>query len=455
MLQKYYLANLYTAENNERLAQLQDALVPAYPSIVENFYSELLVDDNAHQFLDNEVVETRLTHELERWMTFTLSPKTEQEAQTAVEIQRHVGEVHARINVPMMIVDGAMMMVKNGCFRALLAGLQQREDIYEAVLLVNAILESSLSLINEAFMQGLVENERNAQSFRTNISSHELVLEVERVRTDLFNWLSETTLDLMSGNRVRPGTLTHADFALWITHKLDLVCDQLDTCEKVKLLLKDAEQALAEEQDKDPRALCITLNKLVNDIAWQLSEIARTVSQMTERVDPLTQVIDRKYLSPVIQKETRLVLMGQEPYAVIMMDIDHFKAINDQHGHHAGDTVLAQVGGLLRKTSRISDYCFRYGGEEFMILLPECDVQQAWKIAEDTRHTINNTIISLEDHQTLRLTASFGIAQFTGHPDYMQTIKAADQALYQAKRQGRNQSIINPGTTLATDAAAS
>lgn len=443
MLQKYYLANLYTDQNNLRLAKLQDALLPAYPGIVNSFYNELLSDENARKFLDNDLVETRLTKELGRWMLQTLSPKTADEALDVVKVQRHVGEVHARINVPMSIVDGAMMMVKAGCFKALLTGLENREDIYEAVLLVNSILESSLSLINEAFMQGLVENERNAQSFRTNISSHELVLEVERVRTDLFNWLSETTLDLMSGTVVRAGTLSHADFALWITHKLDLVCDQSSICDKIKELLTDAEAMLQNQQTITPRELCLTLNKNVNDIAWQLSEIARSLSQLTERTDPLTQLIDRKYLPPVIQKETRLAMMGQEPYAIIMLDIDHFKAINDHHGHHAGDMVLSQVGAMIRKTVRISDYCFRYGGEEFLILLPECSTEQALKIAEDIRLALQNTPLFLEDGQCLKLSASLGIAPFTGHPDFMETIKAADTALYDAKHQGRNTTVIS------------
>jgi len=444
MLQKYYLANLYTDQNNQRLAQLQNALIPAYPAIVKSFYHELLNDKSAREFLDNDLVETRLTKELKRWMAQTLSPKTAAQAEELVNVQRHIGAVHARINVPMSIVDGAMMMVKTGCFKALLSGLENRDDVYEAVLLVNNILESSLSLINEAFMQGLVENERNAQSFRTNISSHELVLEVERVRTDLFNWLSETTLDLMSGTEVRAGTLSHADFALWITHKLDLVCDQNSICDKIKQLLKATEARLQDQQTGTPRELCLLLNKNVNDIAWQLSEIARSLSQLTERTDPLTQLIDRKYLPPVIQKETRLAMMGQAPYAIIMLDIDHFKAINDHYGHHAGDVVLGQVGTLIRKTVRISDYCFRYGGEEFLILLPECDIDQAHSIAEEIRTTLQSTPLFLEDNQQLRLSASLGIAPFTGHPDYMETIKAADAALYDAKHKGRNRTVISP-----------
>ncbi len=443
MLQKYYLANLYTEQSNQRLATLQDALKPAYPAIVDSFYNELLNDENARKFLDNDLVETRLTKELGRWMEQTLSPKDAQQAQELVGVQRHVGEVHARINVPMSIVDSAMMMVKTGCFKALLEGLEDRNEVYDAVLLVNSILESSLSLINEAFLQGLVENERNAQSFRTNISSHELVLEVERVRTDLFNWLSETTLDLMSGTVVRAGTLSHADFALWITHKLDLVCDQSHICDKIKLLLKETEAVLQNQQTTNPRELCLLLNKNVNDIAWQLSEIARSLSQMTERTDPLTQLIDRKYLPPVIQKETRLAMMGQPAYAVIMLDIDHFKAINDQYGHHTGDIVLSHVGGMLRKTVRISDYCFRYGGEEFLVLLPECDTAQAHKIAENIRISLQSNPIIVEDNQCIKLSASLGIAPFTGHPDFMETIKAADEALYDAKRQGRNTTVIS------------
>ncbi|MCV6589860.1 MAG: GGDEF domain-containing protein [Marinobacterium sp.] len=446
MLQKFHLSNLYTPSSNQHLAQLQDALRAAYPGIVDSFYVELLQDETARQFLDNQLVEERLKSELLRWLTLTLSPHTEDDVATVVALQRHVGEVHARINIPMSLVDSAMMMVKNGCFKALLIRLDKREAVYEAVMLINSILESSLSLINEAFLKGMIETERNAQSFRTNMTSHELVLEVERVRTSLFNWLSATTLDLMSGSPIRASSLTHSDFALWITHKLDLVCSQSSTSEQVKQLLTETAGKL-ENNVEDPKTLCLILNQNVNALAFQLSEIARTVTQMTERTDPLTQLIDRKYLPAIIQKETRQVMLGQNAYAIIMMDIDHFKQINDQYGHHAGDIVLGQVGTLVRKTVRVSDYCFRYGGEEFLILLPESTSEQAYQVAEEIRRALSNMLVALEDGQSLRLTSSFGVACFNGHPDYMETIKEADSALYTAKREGRNQTIVSRQAT--------
>lgn len=441
-LEKYFLANLYTPENNALLEKLQPTLRDAFPYVVELFYSELQRDDSAKKFLDSEMVEKRLKAELKRWMEFTLSPKSGCEADKVVDLQRHVGEVHARIDVPMSIVDSAMLMVKNGCFRTLLESIEERNAVYDAVLLVNSILESSLSVINEAFMHGLVENERNAQSFRANMDTQELVLEVERVRTDLFNWLSATTLDLMTNLPVQSTSLARTDFSLWIHHKLELVCMDTEMTDRIKQTMEKMKN-LIDSDNSDTRALCVELNKITNDMAWLLSEIASSVAADAAREDPLTRLIDRKYLSPVMQKETRLALLGQSSFAVIMMDIDHFKSINDLHGHHAGDKALSHVGALLRKAVRISDYCFRYGGEEFLVLLPECDAEGARSIAEKVRKAVESEAISVENNRHINLTASLGVSEFIGHPDYMETIKSADAALYAAKHNGRNRTIVS------------
>jgi diguanylate cyclase (GGDEF)-like protein len=122
-----------------------------------------------------------------------------------------------------------------------------------------------------------------------------------------------------------------------------------------------------------------------------------------------------------------------QPLSLVMLDIDHFKQVNDTHGHHAGDTVLQRVGRQLSEECRSSDLVSRYGGEEFAILLPETDIEQAYALAERLRVAI---AIDADD---FRVTASFGVASCPDHGSGpAELVQAADAALYRSKRLGRN-----------------
>jgi diguanylate cyclase (GGDEF)-like protein len=126
------------------------------------------------------------------------------------------------------------------------------------------------------------------------------------------------------------------------------------------------------------------------------------------------------------------------------MDVDHFKAVNDRHGHHAGDQVLRVVADLCRRHHRKVDLLARYGGEEFLLMLPEIDMSQGFAVAEKLRGAIDACHILLDDGAMLNVTASFGVVAFESDEDLESLIRRADQALYQAKHSGRNTVVATP-----------
>ena len=121
------------------------------------------------------------------------------------------------------------------------------------------------------------------------------------------------------------------------------------------------------------------------------------------------------------------------------MDIDHFKSINDQYGHHFGDEVLQRVAHLLSTQTRNTDIVARYGGEEFIIALPDTSLTVAHDIAERCRIIIQNEILETLEHKNIQFTASFGVAISIYESNISKVIHLADQALYHAKLHGRNQ----------------
>ena len=142
-------------------------------------------------------------------------------------------------------------------------------------------------------------------------------------------------------------------------------------------------------------------------------------------------------------------LRGKAPLACLLIDVDHFKRINDTHGHQAGDSVLQRVAALLRQHLRGQDVLARYGGEEFVALLSGTTVQRARVIAERIRLALEQKLLPLENGETLQITASIGVSllepmQHQGEFRQLGTelIERADQALYKAKESGRNRVIV-------------
>ncbi|MGG4146418.1 diguanylate cyclase [Paenibacillus algorifonticola] len=157
--------------------------------------------------------------------------------------------------------------------------------------------------------------------------------------------------------------------------------------------------------------------------------------------DFLTQLANVRAFDAAFNRLFIQAESGKEPLALLFLDIDYFKKINDTYGHPAGDAVLRELAAIVRRTVRAEDVASRYGGEEFSILLPNCSPSGAYALAENLRSKIENCQIAVNDKQTVGVTVSIGIACY---PEVEQEflIDYADQALYQAKLSGRNKTIL-------------
>jgi diguanylate cyclase (GGDEF)-like protein len=183
---------------------------------------------------------------------------------------------------------------------------------------------------------------------------------------------------------------------------------------------------------------------LINMIARQLSlalanlQLRESLKEQSIR-DPLTGAFNRRYFNDVAEKELAQARRFGRSFALIMVDIDHFKRFNDDHGHSSGDAVLVAVSSYLQGSMREGDWMFRYGGEEFVLLLREANARDAEQKAQDLRKGISSLTIKLGEGSLPRLTVSMGIAEYPQHGDDLQAlIEKADAALYASKEAGRN-----------------
>ena len=175
------------------------------------------------------------------------------------------------------------------------------------------------------------------------------------------------------------------------------------------------------------------------------TELKRALHDLEEQAitDPLTGLLNRRYLREFLPREMQRAARSKASLALVMIDLDYFKRINDTFGHDAGDVVLRELGTLLRNAVRASDIACRLGGEEFMLVLPEASLEGARQKAEDIRASVKNLDLTYQDKPIGRITASLGVALFPAHAEDAESLmRAADEALYHAKGGGRDRVVV-------------
>ena len=282
-------------------------------------------------------------------------------------------------------------------------------------------LESSIKQCLAAFIATL----RSGDHGRMRRFGH------REVRRRLAQGYHESEIDqLLSACRIAASPLIvreYGDSAVDAVAVLNLLQHCID---QAQFEMSDFYQELAQQRAEEHLAEMEAMNR-------QLEEISAR--------DALTGLYNRRYFSDRLEQEFHRGQRHQRPVSLIMVDIDHFKRVNDTYGHLVGDTVLKGVATLLLDQTRTIDIAGRYGGEEFALVLPETPLADAQRVAERLRERVAATVLhrikkeGLED-EPLHCTVSLGVASFagTGYDSPAAFLHAADTALYAAKNAGRN-----------------
>jgi len=200
----------------------------------------------------------------------------------------------------------------------------------------------------------------------------------------------------------------------------------------------------------------LSREKLVNDIdvaldKWTRLRQARADREELERLanfDPLTGLYNRQAILGKLHELINRAKRYKEDFSLSMLDIDHFKKVNDRYGHLTGDEVLEKIAALIRRNIRDTDIAGRYGGEEFIIILPQADLSSAMVVAERIRNIIENAEMKESAGNVFAITVSQGLSSWEQGEDVHSLISRADEALYKAKENGRNRVEIPPGSRL-------
>lgn len=427
------------------VALLRDLADTAPPALAEHFYAGMLGDPRASRFLSSEQVQSRLKPSMLRWISSLLTSGPD-DVDAQVAAQRLVGDVHARIGIPVDLVIRGMRLLKHQLYAHVIATAPPARAS-AAIALVSDLFDLALEMMSHAYSVARERSTRLDASYRMFSLIQNVGTERERQRALLLDW--ENTLLYRFASAPRDGSrtplLADSEFGLWFNHKgMPSFGDTAETRQVAALI--DSIDRLGEQSDSQARITVLPA------IRAQLAQVRSLIGMLFDNIgaleagrDALTSLLNRRFLPTVLRREVALASETSGGFAVLLLDLDHFKAINDAHGHDGGDRALQHVAANLAQHTRSSDYLFRFGGEEFVMVLGSVNAGQACAIADELRERIAASPVSMSDGSKVPVTASIGVAVHDGHPDYERILARADAAMYQAKRKGRNR------VELATD----
>ena len=430
-------------------ALLRAAATEAPPALAQRFYEVLLQDPRARRFLSHEQVKQRLQPAMQRWLVQLLTTDASGVA-TAVASQRVIGDVHARVGIPVDLVTRGARVLKHALFARLRSDAADTDTAFAAIDCLSAIMDIAMEGMTLAYTHARDRSTRADAAYRLFSLVQNVSTERERQRALLLDW-ENALLYTLAGHAEGGGnaSLATSEFGLWFTHKGIPSFGESSETQQVGQRIARIDDALQRASGDAPSQRLAALPSIRADLATirsLMTLLFERIGELDAGSDALTNLLNRRFLPTVLRREIDLAMRNRTPFSLLLLDLDHFKAINDGHGHDAGDRALQHVAGLLGQLTRGSDYLFRYGGEEFVVVLVAASESQAAVIADSLRRQIAQSPVTLAGGQVLQLTASIGVAGHDGHPDYERLMARADAAMYAAKRNGRNRVVVASDT---------
>ncbi|HHL2826212.1 TPA: diguanylate cyclase [Citrobacter murliniae] len=413
--------------------------------LVTVFYDYMLSHAESALFLNTEQVSTRLSGSMFDWLRSVLGSAQEDISQLLAK-QRNIGVVHARIGLPIDLVNRGARKLKDELYRVL-----KKKANYPPSLLSDAICFSSLAMdtaleaMTVSYSPSYQNSMHTQEQYRLQTIYDDVNVERERQIRSFTDWENQFIYNIATGlPSAEIVFLSNSDFGMWFSHKGKHILGNSNLLAEMESLIVEIDdrltQTLSNQQPTEAQRMSLLqdVRQLSAKMHFLLASMFEALVKQENGKDSLTQLLNRRFIPTIMRREISLALHSRKPFTLAMLDIDYFKQINDRYGHNTGDITLKNVAAIIYEHIRSSDYVFRYGGEEFMILLVESDISQANIILETLRKKIAELRMVASAAESFSITVSIGIAEYDYHPDYKQLVDKADRALYLAKSNGRN-----------------
>ncbi|MBU0556702.1 MAG: GGDEF domain-containing protein [Alphaproteobacteria bacterium] len=368
-------------------------------------------------------------------------------AATFYEQQAEIGSLMARIGLPPSAISRVMRKFSVRLLASLAQYPLDQSMLVETVIHIVNTIGLSLEVRDIRYQQDIAARVRADETYRLHSLGQNLTIERERQRALLMEWGHNllTAFHQSEGLRKLP-RLWISEFGLWLNHKARLIFERTPNLAgiiaAVDRIDKDLVPALEQIRSEDRESVSFVVTRIeeeIADIRFELNGLFELHIEVEKGRDPLTHLLGRQFMPSILMREIKLQKTPKDQgLCLLLIDVDCFKAINDQYGHKAGDVVLGHIAQAITNCTRPSDFVFRYGGEEIIVVLVDCVRDMAMQTAERIRADIEDMRVALPEGGDLQLTVSIGVAAHEGEFDYEVLIGRADKAMYRAKSSGKN-----------------
>lgn len=411
--------------------------------LVDEFYKNIMLEKNASYFLSDDMVQNRLKATLNQWLIECFNTPFQDNFEEIVEKQKVVGKVHARIGIPSWLIMRGIREIEKKIFSLQSQAVLQEKNAFTMTCYIFQILGFSSEIMCRSYEVNVEKNNDIKHTYRLFSAMQDVAVQKDKQRGSLLDWENELMFKVFSDqHEFTHSALSKSEFGLWFIHKAAYAFTGSEQVDEIVARIYEVDQlnqTVLECADKNQTIKLIQKlrekNREMQHLIDQLFQVAEYIDSGN---DSLTQLLNRRYLDTIVSREINFSRKNSSPLTLLAIDADYFKHINDKFGHAAGDLALQFIGEVLLEGIRGSDYAFRIGGEEFLLLLVDSDLSRAQQIAENIRKRVQETAIRTAIGHSFNFTVSIGCALYDGHPDYQRFLDAADAALYAAKNNGRN-----------------
>ncbi|WP_168408340.1 diguanylate cyclase [Acinetobacter indicus] len=410
--------------------------------LVAEFYRQMMKEQEASYFLSDELVRSRLKNALQQWLLDSFAVPFKQDFKAIVAKQLKVGEVHARIGVPSWLIIRGIREIQRKSFAFFLQTPQA--DVLAAADYMTQVLSLAAEIMCRTYEAKVEIHNDMKHTYRLFSAMQDVAVQKDRQRGCLLDWENELMFKAFSDqSQLFHPPLSKSEFGLWFIHKAAYAFASAEQVEFIIQRIYQVDQLNQQLLDTSNQQQMLLLIQQIRCKNREIQHLVDQLFQVAEYIgtgnDSLTQLLNRRYLNTILIREIQFSRKNRSPLSLLAIDADFFKEINDRYGHAAGDLALQFMAEVLLESSKGSDYAFRVGGEEFLLLLVDSDWNRAQMIAETIRRRVEDTPIRSAEGESFKFTVSIGAVQYDGHPDYQRFLDAADAALYSAKNAGRNQ----------------
>lgn len=412
------------------------------PHCVDLFYKTLFHHERAAIFLEKETVEVKMRPQLLAWIQSLFSTEADQ-AEDLSELQCRIGAVHARLDIPTDIVVYGIYIIKQALVVGIKEATTNKDDVIDAIIYLNTMMDFAFKFMIKAYDINFRKKVESDEAFRLVSLGHNISYEKETQISTFSSWSTQAFFCLCKGHATDLPTIAESEFGLWLTHKGMSLFKGTHEATEIQHKVRDLDTKIEAIQKSGviPPEFPTELHATITNLTFLIGRVFRHLEEVENGRDPLTKVFNRRFLEVVIQNEITFALTHEKPFSLVILDIDHFKKINDRFGHLVGDEVLCFVAEIIAANVRANDFIFRYGGEEFLVVLTETTTTEALACAERIRRALAEQALTLSSNDKVTVTLSGGVTSFAGETNSRLLIHQADEALYKAKNSGRNRIV--------------